>query len=281
MVKCQTIKLEFTPNLSKSFEICTKIYGSHIECAGKAAGKIGNDYFSAKYRFNIDARTQKISSIHFTDVTHIGKTDTPQFGCGRYSYYYDINSSDNSSCYSNIIDDSFEQQVYNALYHIFSTGTVTQSGPTLTITLTNTNTINYLVLHIKVGAHSYGNSSSVYNENSISDAIGKSCSNSCDKSSKSCGKSSSHKKSCSSSSSSSHKKSCSSSSSSSSSSTGSITTSSKTSSSSLFTSRSSKSKKSHKKHKKSPMQNMLKLIAWSAIISFIIYIFKTKINGGR
>ena len=271
MVKCQTIKLEFTPNSSKSFEVCTKIYGSHIECAGKAAGKIGNDYFSAKYRFNIDARTQKICSIHFTDVTHIGKTDTPQFACNRYYYYYDINDSDSDDCYSNIIDDSFEQQVYNALYSIFSSGTVTQSGTTLslTITLTNTSTstINYLVLHIKVGAHSYGNSSSVYNENSISDAIGKSCSKSCSKTrSKYCSKSSS----CSS-----HKK-CTSSSS-----TGSITTSSKTSTSSLFTSKSSKSKKSHKKHKKSGMQNILKLIAWSAIISFIMYIFKTKINGGR
>jgi len=276
MVKCQTIKLEFTPNLSKSFVICTKIYGTHIECGGKAAGKIGNDYFSAKYRFNIDARTLKICSIYFTDITHIGKTDTPQFGCGRYSYYYDINSSDNSSCYSNIIDDTFEQVVYNELYHIFSNGRVTQSSPTLTITLTNTNRINYLVLHIKVGAHSYGNSSSVYNENSISDAIGKSCSKSCSKSSsKSCGKSCSKSSSKSCGKSSSHKKSTSYSS------TGSITTSSKTSSSSLFTSRSSKSKKSHKKHKKSPMQNMLKLIAWSAIISFIIYIFKTKINGGR
>jgi hypothetical protein len=267
MVKCQTIKLEFSSDSQNSFETSTKIYGSHIECAGKAAGKIGNDYFSAKYRFNIDAYTDKICSIHFTDVTHIGKTDTPQFACNRYYYYYDINSSDSSSCYSNIIDDSFEQQVYIALYSIFSNGIVTQSGTTLTITLTNTSTINYLVLHIKVGAHSYGSSSSVYNENSISDAIDKSCSKSCSKTrSKSCSKSSS---------SSSHKK-CTSSSS-----TGSITTSSKTSTSSLFTSKSSKSKKSHKKHKKSAMQNILKLIAWSAIISFIMYIFKTKINGGR
>ncbi len=250
MVKCQTIKLEFSSGSSNSFVTSTKIYGSHVECAGKAAGKIGDNYFSAEYRFNIDARTLKITSIHFTDVTHIGKTDTPQFGCNRYYYYYDINSSDSSSSYSDIIDDSFEQEVYNALYSIFSAGIVSLSGTTLTIQFTNTDTINYLVLHIKVGAHSYGSSSSVYNENSISDAIGKSCSKSCSKST----------------SSSSHKKSTSSSS------TGSITTSSKTS---------SKSKKSHKKHKKSAMKNILKLIAWSAIISFILYIFKTKINGDR
>ena len=266
MVKCQTIKLEFTPGSENSFETSTKIYGCHIECAGKAAGKIGDNYFSAKYRFNIDAHTPtpKICSIYFTDVTHIGKTDTPQFGCSHYYYYYDINSSDSSSSYSNIIDDTFENLVYGELYSIFSNAIVILSGITLTITLQNTSTINYLVLHIKVGAHSYGSSSSVYNENSISDAIGKSCSKS-SKSNKS-------------SSSSSHKKSTSSSS------TGSITTSSKTSTSSFFTSKtskSSKSKKSYKKHKKSAMQNILKLIAWSAIISFIMYIFKTKINGGR
>lgn len=259
MVKCQTIKLEFTLNSTNSFNVNTKIYGSHIECVGKAAGTIGTDYFSAKYRFNIDAHTLKICSIHFTDVTHIGKTDIPQLACGRSYYYYDINSSDSSSSYSNIIDDSFEQTVYNALYSIFSNGVVTrESEISLNITLTNSTTINYLVLHIKIGTHHYGSSSSVYNENSISDAISKSCGNS-------------------------HKKS-SSSKSSSSKSTGSITSSSRTSSSLLFTSKSSKSsksKKSRNRQKKYSMQKILKLIAWSTIISFIIYIFKKKISGNK
>ena len=135
------------------------------------------------------------------------------------------------------------------LYSIFSNATIKLSGTTLTIVLKNTSTINYLVLHIKVGAHSYGNSSSVYNENSISDAIAKSCSKS--------------------------------------SSTGSITTSSKPNKSSKSSkskkssklSKTNKSNKSHTKYKKSAMKNILKLITWSAIISFIMYIFKNKING--
>ena len=245
MVKCQTIKMEFTSGSSNSFDVSTKIYGTHIECSGKAAGKIGENFFSAKYRFNIDARTLKICSIHFTDVTHVGKTDIPQYACDHYYYYYDINSSDSSSSYSDIIDDTFEQTVYNALYYILSNGVVTQSGVILTINLTNSTTsttIDYLVLHIKIGAHSYGSSSSACNENSISDAI-----------SKSCGKSSS-----------SHKKSSSS-----------CTTSLTTSKSSSKSSKSSKSKKHKKKHKKS-MQKILKVIAWSLLISFIMFVLKIR-----
>lgn len=256
MVKCQTVKLEFTPNVQKSFESSIKMYGYYIECAGKAAGKIYDDYFSAKYTFNIDSRTAKICSIHFIDVTHVVKNDTTHFASNQH--YYDTsgynvsnigNISNSSSSYSNIIDDTFEQKVYNALHHIFSTGIVTQLGTTLNISLTNTTEdtiINYLVLHIKVGAQSYGSSSSVCNENSISDAIEKSCGKL---------KPSSHKKSTSTSS------------------TASITTSESSKSSKI-----SKSKRSHKKYKKSVPQNILKLIAWSSIVSFIIYIFKSKIN---
>ena len=171
MNKCQTVKLEFTSDSSNSFNTNTKIYGSHIECGGKAAGKIGDDCFSAKYRFNIDAYTLKICSIHFTDVLRVEKSNTKsQTICGSNTVC-DSNNLDNSSCFS-IINNTFEQIVYKALYSIFSNGVVTKkSAVILTIRLTNIPTINYLVLYIKIGNHSYRSSSSIYNENTISNTI--------------------------------------------------------------------------------------------------------------
>lgn len=176
MVKCQIIKMEFTSGYSNDFDVSTKIYGSHIECGAKAAGKIGDDYFSAKYRFNIDEQTLTICSIYFTDITHIEKNQNSQ---------YKISTFD-SSCDFDIID-TFEQKVYNALYYILTSAVITKAGSSLIVTLTNsttTTTIEHLVLHIKVGTHSYSNSSSACDENSTSGIIKKShSSSSCKKNS--------------------------------------------------------------------------------------------------
>jgi hypothetical protein len=285
MVKCQTIKLQFTLNSTNEFDISTKIYGSHIECVGKAAGKIGNDCFSAKYRFNIDAYTLKICSIHFIDVTHVGKSDTPLTSCNKYYNISDVSDS-SSSCY-NSIDDAFEQTVYNSLYSILSKAEViNKSEVVLTVRLTNNTTINYLLLHIKIGNHSYGSSSSAYNENSKSSVFTGSITDSGETSSSSFFTSKTQKSSESSklskSSELSKTKISSELSKSRELSKSSESTESSESTKLKKSRRKKKSGKSSKSHKKKNkiifMQKIIKLIAWGTIISFIIYIFKNKIN---
>ena len=111
--------MEFTSGSSNTFDIKSN-YETNIECGGKAAGKINNDFFSAKYNFNIDVQTLKISDIHFTDIIHIGETIIPE---NTSTHIEQANNAinkektDKSSSYSDIVDDTFEQSVYNILYH--------------------------------------------------------------------------------------------------------------------------------------------------------------------
>lgn len=159
MSKNQIIKMEFTSGSSNSFDIQLN-NETNIKCGGKAAGKINDDFFSAEYKFNVDVETPKISDIHFTNITHIGKTIIPENTKKN-------EKSDNTSSYSDIIDDTFEQSVYNILFFILNNGIVNKIEKKLTIEFINNNTVpvDFLVLHIKIGTHECNSSSSVHNEN--------------------------------------------------------------------------------------------------------------------
>jgi hypothetical protein len=246
MANCKSVKLEFSQsNQTQYFDVNSEKYGKEVHCTAKAAGKKDSNYFSSKFKFVINAKNKisRITNIHINDVTHIGKTDIPIKKCGKYHYYYEINSSDSScSSSSSIIDDQFEQIVYDAIKTMLINATVTTYGCFLRVTLTLPNTLDSMCIKIRIGTDEYSRShhgeSSSCNDCSLSPV--KKSSSSCSKSSSSCSKSSST---CSKSSSS-----CSSSSWSSSSSSycGSI------------------------------MQKIIKLIAWSAVISFIVYVLKKK-----
>ena len=59
MVKCKTVKFEFTQNnISNNLNINTKIYGNHIECATKIAGKY-NGYSEAWSKSTFEAKSLK------------------------------------------------------------------------------------------------------------------------------------------------------------------------------------------------------------------------------
>jgi hypothetical protein len=78
MVRCDNAKLEFTQaNPTQNFNINTKVFGKTVECAVKSAGKSGDDYFSAKFKFKVQIKKNAICGVYFTDVTHIGKSATP------------------------------------------------------------------------------------------------------------------------------------------------------------------------------------------------------------
>jgi hypothetical protein len=151
MVKCQKIKLEFTSNTSQTININTDLYSKNIICAAKAAGKIGNDFFTAKYKFNINTQNLSITDIHFFSVSNVDKNGISQIN--------------NPIDFLNIINNTFEQAIYSYLYDMLTTAIINNS----IITLTNTN-IDYLVLHIKIGSDNY-NSSSYTDEKSIVNEI--------------------------------------------------------------------------------------------------------------
>ena len=184
--KPETVKLEFTstpPNNIKSFDVSTVKYGDKIDCTAKAAGKKGTNYFSSKFKFTIDAscKNPKITNIHIADVTHIGKTNDPLKVCGKYHYYYNINCSDSSSSSSSsscssdeVIDDAFEQSIYQAIKAMLMTGKVTKINKYARVTLTlPTLFIDSMCMNIKIGTDKFAGSSDD-NPCSLS-AIGKNC----------------------------------------------------------------------------------------------------------
>lgn len=216
MTKIKTVKLEFTstpPNNQKSFDINTKKYGNKINCTAKAAGKKNINYFSSKFKFTVDASTKnpKINNIHIVDVTHIGKTNNPIKKCGKYHYYYNINCPDSSSSSSSdIIDDAFEQTIYNAIKSMLMTAKVTKVGNYVKVTLTlPTLFIDSMCMNVRIGTTKFSKSSGCNDSCSLSPI------NKCSKSSSSSCKDYNHNK-------------------------------------------------------------ILKLIAWSAIVAFVIYVIKKK-----
>jgi len=218
MTKIKTVKLEFTstpPNNQKSFDINTKKYGNKINCTAKAAGKKNINYFSSKFKFTVDASSKnlKINNIHIVDVTHIGKTNNPIKKCGKYHYYYNINCPDSSSSSSDIIDDAFEQTIYNAIKCMLMTAKVTKVGNHVKVTLTlPTLFIDSMCMNVRIGTTKFSKSSGCNDSCSLSPI------NKCSKSSSS----------------------------------------------------SSSSCKDYNHNK------ILKLIAWSAIVAFVIYVIKKK-----
>lgn len=165
MTKIKTVKLEFTstpPNNQKFFDINTDKYGDKINCTAKAAGKKGINYFSSKFKFTVDAtcKNPKITNIHIVDVTHIGKTNNPVKKCGKYHYYYNINCPDSSSSSSDIIDDAFEQTIYNAIKSMLMTAKVVKFGNYVRVTLTLPILfIDSMCMNIRIGTTKFSRSS--------------------------------------------------------------------------------------------------------------------------
>lgn len=145
MIKCQKIKLEFTSNTSQTININTNLYSENIICAVKAAGKIGDDFFTAKYKFNINTQISSVTDIHFFSVSNVDKNEISQL-------YNPID-------FLNIVNNTFEQSIYSYLSDMLTSAIINN----YMIILTNTN-IDYLVLHIKIGSDYY-NSSSTTDEN--------------------------------------------------------------------------------------------------------------------
>jgi len=173
------------------------------------------NYFSSKFKFTVDASSKnlKINNIHIVDVTHIGKTNNPIKKCGKYHYYYNINCPDSSSSSSDIIDDAFEQTIYNAIKCMLMTAKVTKVGNHVKVTLTlPTLFIDSMCMNVRIGTTKFSKSSGCNDSCSLSPI------NKCSKSSSS----------------------------------------------------SSSSCKDYNHNK------ILKLIAWSAIVAFVIYVIKKK-----
>lgn len=237
MVKNKTIKLEFTSYSTKSFVVNAEMYGNYIECYGKAAGKLNNDYFLAKYSFIIDVKTSELTFLEIHDIEHVGNSS----------------SDDTEDLETHTINPTFKKNVYNFLYYILSVASVQKSEISLIITITNNfsnTTVDYFVLHIDIlnsapidnSESSESNSSSKYiNKIDTSDTLDTS-------NKKDTVLSSSHKSSFNSS----------------------------NSLSSSFTD--SSKKKIIYEENKIFHKKVLKLVSWSAVICFILYILKNKIT---
>jgi hypothetical protein len=140
MDKNNIIKLEFSSDTSNTIFL---EYNDEyiIECVGKAAGIIENNYFSTKYKFDIDILNLKICDIHFINIIHVGE-----------------NIENNQSVQNN---NNFERIVNNNLFSVFNNTQITVNNNKLTIQIHNCKTeIDFLVLHIKLGAPNYNFSSS-------------------------------------------------------------------------------------------------------------------------
>jgi len=260
MEKNQIIKMEFTSGSSNTFniEVNNKI-DSNIECGGKAAGKINNDFFSAKYKFNIDVQTLKIYDIHFINVTHIGETVIPE-NTSKH------NNSDTSS-FSDITGGTFEQSVYDALHFILNNAVISKTDTEFVVELTNNYTmvIDFLVLHIKIGTYDCESNLSVHdktinNNKKLSNSSSHVSFSSAKKSSKSNKTSQSNK-------------------------SNKLNKSSQSSQSSQLGESSSElselSKSSRKKPKKKSTKNVLKLLSWSIVLSFVMHALKNKVKNDK
>lgn len=172
MTKLKSVKLEFTQiSPIQNFNISTKKYGDNISCVAKAAGKQGNDYFSAKFKFVIKTKCSnaKIDKINIIDVTHIGKSNIPVKKCGKFHYYYNINDSDSSSSCSSssIIDDEFEQNIYNSIKLMLHNSVVTKLKNLDNVSMTlPTSQIENMCMNIKIGTCEFSASSSSCSESS-------------------------------------------------------------------------------------------------------------------
>lgn len=192
--KVECVKLEFTstpPNNQKFFDISSKKYGNKVNCTAKLAGKKGTNYFSSKLKFTIDAdcKNPKITCIHIVDITHIGKTNDPLKVCGKYHYYYNIycDGSDSSNSCDQVIDDEFEQTIYNALKSMLMTGKVTKYNGVIRVGLSlPVLFIDSMCMNIRVGTDKFakGPDCNDCNDCSLS-AIGGKCNNGKSNSSKS------------------------------------------------------------------------------------------------
>lgn len=269
MVKIKSVKMELSPQTQENFNINTKIYGIDIECSGKAGGKLGNNYFSAKYKFNIDSEILKIYNLQIYDIKQVGESAEP-------------------TCE---IKQEFCEEINNFLNNIFKNIVITKSEITLDITITNYSsceTTDYLVLHIIIGSNNFNSNTSYKNtETSLFTSKSKitTSDTSKDKNLKSkisssynsnskLNKSYKHNNYKSKSKSNNSKYELEETE------TLSITTKSDTRDTSSYFSSTLDMTNSEKKHKKKQsqkkryMQKILKLFTWSAIISFILYIFK-------
>ncbi len=182
MTKPECVKLEFTntpPNNQKFFDISEKKYGKKIKCTAKVAGKKDTSYFSSKLKFTVDAdcKNPKVTCIHIVDVTHIGKTNDPLKVCGKYHYYYNIycdGSSDSSSSHQ-VIDDDFEQTIYNSLKSMLMTAKVVKYNGVIRVTFSlPVLFIDSMCMNIRVGTDKFAKGADC-NDCSLS-AIGK-CNN--------------------------------------------------------------------------------------------------------
>jgi hypothetical protein len=186
MTKPECVKLEFTntpPNNQKFFDISQKKYGKKIKCTAKVAGKKDTNYFSSKLKFTVDAdcKNPKITCIHIVDVTHVGKTNDPLKVCGKYHYYYNIYCDGSSDCSSSsssnqVIDDVFEQTIYNSLKSMLMTAKVVKYNGVIRVTFSlPVLFIDSMCMNIKVGTDKFAKGSDC-NDCSL-DAIGGKCDN--------------------------------------------------------------------------------------------------------
>jgi hypothetical protein len=152
--KNKIIKMDFTSGSSNILNIELN-YGIIIECLGKAAGIINNDYFSAKYTFSIDTINLKIYDIFFTDVKKIGETnftENTNENCVDNIHNNNNDKMEISSSYSDIVTDTFEQSVYNTICSILNNAIITKNETNLIVELTNkiASIIDFLVLHLEL-----------------------------------------------------------------------------------------------------------------------------------
>ena len=154
MVKNNIIKMEFTLNSSNLLNIIIN-EETDIICWIKSAGKIGDEYFSAKFKFTIKILELKIIDIFFLNITHIG--------------YDNSNKILTSDTYSDIIIDTFEQKVNNSLSYILNNTHIQKVENNLTLNFINYNEnsdINFLVFHIKPNILDWDTSNSNKKNNS-------------------------------------------------------------------------------------------------------------------
>jgi len=128
----------------------------HLNATAKIAGKINNDYFTAKVKFVI--KSNKICEINIIKIIRIGKSKIPKSE-EEEDIYYSITSSSSSS---SSLNDDFELKIFEELQLIFKNATVEKTDNLIFVVTLKLQTylIDNMYMDININCSTFSSSSS-------------------------------------------------------------------------------------------------------------------------
>jgi hypothetical protein len=146
MNSCIVLQIIKNNNISFSFNTYTKISNPFL-CTVQSSGTINQKYFYSKFHFIIDIANNNISDIHFYK-TKILENINKIIKCPEINSIDYIHNLSDPVDSNNITKNLVEEDINKYLSHILTNGTIEESGDKIKILFENINPYDFLIEHM-------------------------------------------------------------------------------------------------------------------------------------